>query len=302
MQIRGKNIRSLSKYIPQIGDGKSFRVGISVNGIEARLEELGFPTPLEAGVSILPAVVGKISEFNAHGSDIVRRDLPKVTKSRMIYTTTYDWHGNPHPGFQYRDYESYPREHIDGPEEEIILLQRDTGLIAVSDELTAKSGDDSRALHIINLFLECFGECELFDKDIAPIIKVRKVHWKILPPGEYPWEKAKGHIKEFTNRLKDSERHVVEHRIKHITQHEPDLIAFGTGGFDGYFVFGFTTRSLFVLESSHLDNATYVLKSDWLALSCLTKKEILAAQLHHQRLIHNNSWPRSLRSVIGGNE
>lgn len=298
MQIKGKSIRSLSKYIPQIGNGKPFRIGISVNGLESRLEELGFQVPLEAGVSILPAVVGKVSEFNAHGRDIIRKDLAKVTKSRMIHTTTYDWHGNPHTGFQYRDYESYPREHIDGPEEEIVLLQKGGSLIASSNEITVSSSDDARALHVVNLFLECFGECELLDKDIAPIIKVRKLNWKILPPGEYPWDKAKTHVKEFTSRLKDSERHVIEYRIKHITQHEPDFIAFGTGGFDGYFVFGFTKADLFVFESSHLDNATYILKSDWQALSCLTKKEILATELHHQRLIHTNSWPRMLRSVL----
>lgn len=302
MQIRGKSIRCLSKYFPQIGDGKPFRIGIPVSGIEVRLEELGFPALLEAGVSILPAVVGKVSEFNAQGRDIVRTDLPKVTTSRMIYTTTYDWHGNPHSGFQYRDYKSYPREHTDGPEEEIILLQRDTDLIAVSAELTAKPGEDARAIHVINLFLECFGECELFDKDIASIIKVRKVHWRILPPGEYPWEKAKGYIKEVTRLLKDSERHVVEYRIEQITRQVPDLIALGTGGFDGYFVFGFTMKGLFVLESTHLDNATYVLKSDWQSLSGLTKKEILAGQLHHERLIHSSSWTRNLRSVISGNE
>lgn len=119
MQIRGKSIRNLSKYIPQIGNGKPFRIGINVSGLESKLEELGFQLPLEAGTSILPAAIGKVSGFNAQGRDIIRKDLEKVTNSRMIYTTTYDWHGNPHSGLQYRDYESYPREHIDGPEEEI---------------------------------------------------------------------------------------------------------------------------------------------------------------------------------------
>lgn len=94
-------------------------------------------------------------------------------------------------------------------------------MIASSDEIIVNSNDDARALHIINLFLECFGECELLDKDITPIIKIRKLHWKILPPGEYPWEKAKTYVKEFTSRLKDNERYVVEHRIKHIHKKGP---------------------------------------------------------------------------------
>jgi hypothetical protein len=299
MQIKGKSIRSLTKYLPQIGDGKPFRVGISVKGNEARLEALGFPKNLEAGTSILPAVVGRISKFNSQGRDIVRKDRPKITKSRMIHTSWNDWHGYPHSGIQYRDYKVYPKEHINGPEEEITLLKRNAELIAVSEEMTIKSEDDSRALHVVNLFLECFGECELFDKDIAPIVKVRKVHWQLLPPGEYPWAKVKDHIQTATARLGDTERPVVEHRIEHITRHKPDLVAIGTGGFDGYFVFGFTKKKLFVLESTHLDNATYVMKADWQNVSRLSKSEIIAGQLHHDRLVHNRRWSQGLHSVLG---
>jgi hypothetical protein len=300
MQIKGKNIRSLAKYFPQIGDGKPFRVGIPVTGMEAKLEELGFPQPLEEGTSILPAIVGKVSMFNAEGRDLVRKDLPMITKSRMIYTTTYDWHGNPHSGFQYRDYKAYPREHVDGPEEEIILLRHNADLIAVSDVLFAKPEGDTKALHVINLFLECFGEGQLLHSNIEPIIKIKKVHWKILPPGVYPWDKAKSYVREVTRHLQDSERAVVDHRIQLITQNEPDFLAVGTGGFDGYFVFGFTKKGLFVLESNHFDNATYVLKSDWQKLSSLTKKEILTGQLHHDRLIHNRNWSWNLRNVLDG--
>ena len=299
MQIKGKSIRSLTKYLPQIGGGKPFRVGLPVNGNEVRLEELGFPKNLDAGTSILPAVVGRISEFNAQGRDIVRKDLPKITKSRMIHTSWNDWHGYPHSGIQYRDYKVYPKEHINGPEEEITLLQRNAELIAVSEEMTITAEDDSRALHVVNLFLECFGECELFDKDIAPIVKVRKIHWQILPPGEYPWARVKGHIQTVTARLGNTERPVVEHRIEHITRHKPDLVAIGTGGFDGYFVFGFTKKKLFVLESTHLDNATYLMKSDWESVSRLSKSEIIAGQLHHDRLIHNRRWSQGLHSVLG---
>ncbi len=299
MQIRGKSIRSLTKYLPQIGDGRPFRIGVAVTGREERFGELGFPQKLEAGLSILPTVVGKVSEFNSQGRDIVRKDRPKITKPRMVYATWNDWHGYPHSGIQYRDYKVYPREHIEGPEEELTLVQRNAELIAVSAELSVKPGEEARAIHTINLFLELFDECELLDKDVLPIVKVRKVNWRILPPGEYPWEKAKGNIQKITSHLKDTERPVVEYRIEHITRNKPDLVAIGTGGFDGYFVFGFTKKDIFVLECTHLDNATYVLKSDWQSLSCLSKKEIIIGNLHHERLIHNARWSRSLHNAIG---
>lgn len=299
MHIKGKGIRSLSKYLPQIGDGMPFRVGIPIKGNEVTLKNLGFPTILEVGMSILPAVVGKVSKFNSEGREKVRKDLTKIAKSRMVYTSWNDWHGYPHSGIQYRDYMVYPKEHIKGPEEEITLLQRNTELIAVSEEMTVKSGDDSRALHAINLFLEYFGECELLDKDISPIIKVRKVHWQILPPGEYPWAKVKPHLQAAISRLGEKDQPVVEHRFEHIARHKPDLVAVGTGGFGGYFVFGFVKKGLFVLESTHLDNATYVMKSDWQNISRLSKSEIIAGQLHDERLIHNRGWYQGLRNVIG---
>lgn len=42
-------------------------------------------------------------------------------------------------------------------------------------------------------------------------------------------------------------------------------------------------KNLFVLESTHLDNATYVLKSNWQELSQLTKREILRCELYQHR-------------------
>lgn len=298
MNIKANSIRSLSKYLPQIGNGKPFRVGVPVLGRESKLEELGFNPPFKSDTSILPAAVGKVSRFNSQGREVKRDDLPMESSYRMVYATTRDWHGNPHSGIQHRKYKSYPREHIAGPEAEITLLKVDDALFAVSEEMSVPTTDDSRALHVFNLFLECFGECELFDENIAQIIKVKKVNWNMLPPGSYPWPKVKDHIQKAISNLPDASRQVIEYRIKQIAGCTPDHVAIGSGGFNGYFVFGFSSKGLFVLESTYSDNATYILKSDWESISQLSKSEIIAGNLHHDRLIHKANWAQALRHSL----
>jgi hypothetical protein len=43
----------------------------------------------------------------------------------------------------------------------------------------------------------------------------------------------------------------IEHRIKTISECNPDFLAVGKGGFTGYFVYGFKSKKIFILESIH---------------------------------------------------
>ncbi|WP_243314491.1 hypothetical protein [Geothrix paludis] len=298
MRIKGKSIRSLTKVLPMIGDGRCFYVGLPVSGNESRLIEIGFPKKVQEGQSILPAVLGRHTDFNANGREIIRMDLPLVPESRMVYSTWNDWHGYPHSGFQHRTFNVRQRDLVDPPEENFTVVQNTEGIFTASRELCSGRDSDEQILHVINLFLECFGECHLLDEKKGPIIKVNRLNWHVLPKGEYPWANAKEHIEKVTLRLKDGDREVIEHRLKHIAKHTPDFLAIGQGGFDGYFVLGFSNKNLFVLESPHLDNATYVLSSNWKELSQLTKKEILKGSLQHKRLIHNKGWYRGLTTTL----
>lgn len=133
---------------------------------------------------------------------------------------------------------------------------------------------------------------------IAP--KIRKLNWQVLPMGEYPWEKAKEHVRRITEFLEVGQKPVIEHRIRKITQYKPDFLAVGNGGFHGYFVLGFNNKNLYVLESVHLGNATYVFQENWEALAQLTKKDILDSNLHHSRLIHNPKWGGAVSTILGG--
>lgn len=63
-------------------------------------------------------------------------------------------------------------------------------------------------------------------------------------------------------------------------------------------VIGFEMKKIFVLESTQINNATYVLKRDWEYISKLSKAEVLNNKLHFARVIHNNKWYESITNLL----
>lgn len=88
--------------------------------------------------------------------------------------------------------------------------------------------------------------------------------------------------------------------MKVISHRNPDFLAIGRAGFSGYFVYGFKDKDVYVLESIHLDNATYVFNSHWKDLSQLSKSEIINSTIPHSRIIHNKKWKMSVGRAIDG--
>lgn len=118
-----RRLRTLSIYRKIIERLPEFRF-ISPPITEALAERLGFDVFPSAGDTLLPLVVGPATNFNAHGKEIVRRDLPMETQSKMIYTSWQDWHGQTHYGVQYRDYEAYPRDLVPPPGESVTAVHQ----------------------------------------------------------------------------------------------------------------------------------------------------------------------------------
>lgn len=297
-----KKLRSLSVYAPTIQRLGRFRVVHAVPEDQATLAAIGFDTSPSEGDAIVPAPTGPVSAYNANGREVVRRDLPKVTESRMIWTTWQDWHGQEHSGTQLRSYEVYQREALPPPEEEVSVLRASTGLVLSSRALDVAVDPEDVIVHILNLFLELFGELSLVTPELQspPSLQVKRLSWRVLPPGQYPFARAKQELEQFLTHLDEGTRHIVVERVRAITKHNPDFMAVGLGGFRDYVVFGFQAKNIYVLESPWLGNATYVFKNDWVTLSALTKKQILDGSLHEARLIHNEKWHGALRAAITG--
>lgn len=294
-----KHVRSFSIYESAIRRLGEFRVIFHVSD-STDLEALGFSEAPKEGDSVVPTPRGKYSDFNANGKQITRKDLPKVRKTFMVWRTWNDWHGNPHSGTQYPSRDVYQKKLIPPPCEYLTLCAAKRGVVLCSRPLSVTADSEEAIVHVLNLYLELFGGFDLVKPDLESenTLSIKRLHWKVLPPGPYPFARAKSELADFIGKLPEEHRHVVQERVKGITQHTPDFIALGVGGFSDYMVFGFPRKDVYILESPALGNATYVFKGDWESLSMRSKKEILDGSLHEARVIHNSRWNAGIRQVI----
>lgn len=300
MPKQPKSVRSLSIYEATIQRLGTFRVVQALPADPKSLRTLGFGSSPTEGESLIPSPVGPVSAFNANGRGVVRKDLPKVSQSRMVWSTWNDWHGNPHSGMQFRSQQVYQKELVPPPEEYLTVMQANSGPVLASRALSKTTDDDEKIIHVINLFLELFGSLEITSVNLesAKSLIVKRLNWRVLPPGEFPFERAKKELAEYLEQVEENIRPVVQTRIRSVTKYKPDFVAVGVGGFREYVVFGFQSKGIYVLESPTLGNATYIFKNDWAEISALSKKEILDGALHEARLIHNNRWAGALRQAI----
>ena len=302
MPKQPKSVRSLSIYEATIQRLGAFRVVQHLPTNLEALRTLGFDSEPVEGESILPSPVGPASSFNANGREVIRKDLPKVSQSRMVWSTWNDWHGNPHSGMQIRTQQVYQKELVLPPEEYLTVMQAESGPVVASRAMSKSTDEAEKIIHVIKLFLEVFGTLEITSVDLksAKSLVVKRLNWRVLPPGEFPFDRAKKELAEYLEQVEENVRPVVQLRIRSVTQYKPDFVAVGIGGFREYVVFGFQAKGIYVLESPTLGNATYVFKNNWAQVSALSKKEILEGALHDARLIHNKRWTGALRQAITG--
>ncbi|MEN5208096.1 hypothetical protein ABE493_08245 [Stenotrophomonas terrae] len=291
-----KQVRGLSIYRSTIARLPQFRL-LSAPLTDDQAVLLGFDHIPPTGASIVPSADGPATLFNARGKEIIRKDLPMISKSRMINTSWKDWHGQTHHGTQTRSYDTYPREHIAPPGEFLTAVQTDAGIAMATRTIDRTEPEDSIA-NLLNIYLECFQHFDIVDPALAVPVRVQKINWRILPPGIFPFDRAVQALEGYLERLSESDRETAKHRIRTITRHEPDFMAVGLGGFSEYIVFGFTRRRRYVFESPESGNATYIFRNEWEAVSQLTKREILQEQLQETRIIHTSRWAVEVSEAI----
>lgn len=293
IRIEGRYILKLGKRLNGVGNEEVLHVGMPVSDIED-VDILGVDIGLlEDGESFLPPVIGKASRYNAHGKEVVRKDLPKESFDIVQYATWKDWHGTEHSGLRTITRERYPRDFCKPPSIYFISFFR-AGQQYLISEAMGKS--DDILLHSVNLFLEFFGVCYVYREVEGELVvrELRRLNWELLPKGEYPWHQAKRIIKDKIERTEDTSDIVLLERLDTIEKFRPDFVAVGRGGFKDYVVLGFTERDVYVFESSSYGNATYVFEGEWEEFSQLTKKEILDGDLHSDRVVHDRQWVRRI--------
>lgn len=309
MIIQQKRIRNIHAHLKHVPLGSKITFAVTeLDRFAEQLRAAGFSEDLSVGESVLPSgTFGSISYFNAEGKQIIHRDQPKETAYRMAMWHWKEWRGRYHTEDMSKivdiPYKRYPRTYAPPPSIELqIALSADQQPIVIGPAITYSEENAPLLVHTGNLFLEIFGECHVFTENLEEIIvaPVRRLNWKILPPGERPWKQLRSEIEPIIAQEPEGNREVIQHRFATINRYKPEFVAVGQAGFQGYVIFGFPERDLYVLECTKINNATYVFGTNWQRLSQMTKAEILNESLQTDRIIHRTSWYQRVSALLNG--
>ncbi|MDD3028146.1 MAG: hypothetical protein PHI41_08890 [Erysipelotrichaceae bacterium] len=297
MIINQKRIMNLSK-LRLIEDDKKIRIGIAIGEDPQRnemLKKIGFES-LANGETVLPALIGPATRKNASGYVIKHKDKVKEKHYRMAEWTYKKWIGGGKTETVTdnvtRSYMRYPQTVVPPLGIEFTILEINGKKVLLAPEVEKNESNEKYIITAINVILEIFGECEIFDENLDSIIntEIKRLNWTILPAGKYPWTRLKDILKPFIKGARGKNKNVISSRLELIYSFEPNFVAWGNAGFSGYMIFGFPTMDIFVLESTLVNNATYVLGANWEEISKLTKAEIINCSLEKARVIHNKNW------------
>lgn len=307
MEINKKRIRNLLANLPGELQGEKVVVTTPAGLSLSKLALLGFSHPLLPGTSLLPAVVGPVTRFNAEGKYIVHRDQPKETKHRQVWWRWTEKHGKnevEQEGVKDVPYERYPRTFLPPPSVELLVAAHDGQPVVVSQEMQVDFEREDALKHTINLFLECFGGCKILRQSMEPVTvaATTRLNWTVLPKGEMPWSRLEPLLSGVIETQSKGKRPVVAFRLEFISRFKPEFVAVGNGGFSGYVVFGFPRRGFFILECAKYANATYVFDKNWEELSQLTKAEVLNNRLQSHRFVHVERWQDQIAKLFQGGQ
>jgi len=304
MLLKKTRIRSL-KFLKGVFTDKII-LAVDLNSVnDSKLQKIGFGKNPSIGDTILPAKIGRISRINAEGYNIVHKNQKMETCYRTVEWTWKQWAGRGYTKevteFREVPYKRYPRTFVPPEALEITVSTTKSGQkLLVSPEILLRQNEE-KIKHSINLFLELFGHCNILKPDLSNISipKIVRLNWDVLPPGEYPWDVRFNQVKPFINKAKRGNQSIISKRLEIINDYKPDFAAIGKNGFNGYIVFGFKQKSLYVFESVRTNNATYIFDSNWKSITQLTKKEILTQSLQKYRLIHRlKTWGNEISNVL----
>lgn len=257
---------------------------------------------------ILPRVyVGKYSRQNIEGAEIIRKDLPMITKTYAVETPNYgNWSRGSHD--VYRDREVYVREYIPPK-----LLEIEIDLIAEEgngekkyvfkykiDEVLDKTTSSFKTdlLNGLNILQENVGNVNVYESDakLSDYLKTIYINWEILPPGSRDTDIAKI-ISKFKVKSEEDKERIIE-RYDVLSDLEPAAFISGTSGFRRYFGAMFL-ENLVVFENLEYGNAIYVMYEDWQVLSKKNRVELLTGNNQgFDRVIHTKGWKSQLRYLI----
>jgi hypothetical protein len=305
MLITARRVKNLHRHVPRSLQGRTIVIGLSdLERFRITLQGIGFSEALEDGETILPLIRGPVSEYNAEGRYDKHRDQEMETVPRVVEWNWVEWHGEERiqrSELVDTSYKRYPRTFVPPPSVEFTITSTTDGERMIrTPEVSYSQENCPLILHTINLFLEIFGECRVFTRNLDHIVDVpvRRLNWTILPTGRMVWTDVQRELHSIVDTSPEGNQTIIWGRLNLVFSYRPEYLAIGHGGFRGYVIFAFPERELFILESIHYGNATYVFDRRWEDLSRMTKAEIVAGGLHCERIVHLANWSHQLRLLM----
>ena len=264
------------------------KIGIHVTNNE--YEKLGIKEFVE-GTAIQPSPeLGINCNRNSNGYSFPDKTKPKEDRIvNTIYWTWQDWGGNEHGDYFDVSRKVYPRVEIPASNIEFLLTKNNSGESFILANINSKA-DKQIVKQTINMFLEIFGFCEIFNEDLDLVDihnKIKRCNWELLPPGVRAIALTSANKEKERNNKKRPDYNQL--RLDTLSSYGPFEIFVGSGGFTGYHAFVFENTCF--LENAYYGNATYIVPTDTSqALSQLSKHEALAPADVIDKVNHTKEW------------
>jgi hypothetical protein len=256
---------------------------------------------------VLPDVgMGMYSQRNRKGWEVVRRDLPMVTRAFTFEAPNYgDWSNGTHDVTQYR--EVYQRDSFEPPEMEIIVSKlRDDQNGAVVFKFTVDCKFDRKMsdykeslLFALNLLQENVGVADVLRPDARTeeLLSTLVLDWEIFPPGS---------VEEVVQRMTSGrgvrpsteQESLIRERVALFSKLKPKRYILGRGGMNHY-VGALYSDDLAVFENTRYGNALYVLQEKWEEISQRSRLDLLRSHdVPFERFVHCQGWAQRFKQHI----
>jgi len=268
-------------------------------GLKIEAGKLFVPDP-----AVPPPESGRYSKANVEGREVVRKDLPMVTRSYSWESPNWgDWSNGSHTHTVTRDV--YQREFIPPKEVELsaTLVEEVHGAFvvkfAVDQVLNRRTSDlESELLYNLNILQENVGAADVFPSaaTLADYLDTVRIDWEILPPGKV--DDVIRRMLQGKRPIREDQRQLMEQRLKVLSRFKPEAYIAGTNGFLRYFGAKFSD-DLIVFENLNYGNAIYVMYERWEDLSKRSRVDLLRGdRAGFDRVEHRDGWEGRLEALL----
>lgn len=309
--IHKKRIRSLTRNFPQLKLNNPYYFAVKINEVTTdKAIKLGFTTDFNIGERLLPnKEFGKVSKYNAKGKEVINKAKGKKDYTYSTLWTHQEFRGRGETeevtSVVNRTIKRWHRDFVNPPEVYLTIINNNTEKFIAAPLTIYNESNKTLMIHMVNLLLEIFEECDILDEKIANIItpvKITHLNWEILPDGKDPF--CNEHISDITKNMKldATESHLLRNRMEIFKKYPASHYYMGIAGFSGYMIMEYKELNILLLENFYYGNATYIFSGTFEINNfySLTKKDIFDNNLHEDRIIHNKGWDIKIMSIFQG--